>query len=210
MSYTNTSAFAKGMLNLPVVAAKSPLSIAKSVKSFVNKTPGFMPSSGFLGSGSLKRGATGLLDWAPQVDWMKERNWGGMLPWRWADKGDGSPPVMQDWGKSSLGGGSALKGGWNSPQQTYQRAVDPSQWTKKDGVYMDTTFMGNPYGENRTQYWTPSTPDAGGGKWADILKRGLLGLGIAGASNQENQQSEELPLMQSARTPMNFSYHQGM
>ena len=189
MSYTNTSAFAKGILNLPVVGVKSPLSISKDT------------APGFLGSGSLKRAATGLLDWAPQMDWMKERNWGGMLPWRWADKGDGSPPVMQDWGMSGLGGGSSLKGGWDSPQQTYQRGVESGN--------MDTTFTGNPYGENRTQDWTPSTPDAGGGKWADILKRGLLGMGIAGAVNQENQQSEEIPLMQSARTPMNFSYHQG-
>ena len=189
MSYTNTNVFAKGMLNLPTVGTQSPLSISKD------------SAPGFLGSGGLKRAASGLLDWAPKMDWTKERNWGGMLPWRWADKGDGSPPVMQDWGQSGLGGGNSLQGGWNSPQNTYQRSVESGN--------MDTTFTANPYGEGRTQDFTPSAPGEQGNKWLDMLKGGLLGMGMANA-NQEGMQSPELPLLQSSQAPMNFSYHQGM
>ena len=187
MSYTNTSVFAKGILNLPTIGVKSPLSISKD------------SAPGFLGSGALRRAADNLLDWTPQIDWTKERNWGGMLPWRWIDKGDGSPPVMQDWGKSGLGGGSALRGRWNSPQQTYQRGVESGN--------MDTTFTENPYGLNRTQDWMPSSPEGGG--FGNILKKGLLGMvGALGSQDTEPQSTYQYSPLGENRTNLpTYTYY---
>ena len=91
---TNTSAFKSGLLGNVGGALKSPFSIAKNVAAPVNKaidvTKGHLYKSG------------GKLKWKPSIDWAKDINLGGALPWRW-DIGFDGIPRMRNWKDSSMG-----------------------------------------------------------------------------------------------------------